>query len=130
MGGTLLVTRLSDRPPQSRVMARAELSPPPAAPGDATGAARVLTAVGQPATLDLQVGGLPPPTGYYQVWLIDPTTRARFPLGALGATRHASLPLPGTVDLTAFREVDVSAEDYDSNAAHSGTTVLRGTLTG
>jgi len=38
------------------------------------------------------------------------------------------LPLPSTVDLKDYRLVDVSAELYDGNAAHSGHSLLRGSL--
>lgn len=130
VAGTVAVTRFTaDRPPEPRVTASAALSPLPTAPGSAAGAARVLTSPGQPEELHLHVQGLPLSSGYYQVWLINPDTKAMFPLGALGATEDALLPLPGTVNLNDYKLVDVSAEQYDNNAAHSGKSLLRGTLT-
>jgi hypothetical protein len=43
---------------------------------------------------------------------------------------EALLPLPRNVDLQAYSVVDVSAEQYDNKPAHSGDSLLRGTLTG
>ena len=39
------------------------------------------------------------------------------------------LPLPPGADLNRYRLVDVSAEPHDGDAAHSGKSLLRGTLT-
>jgi hypothetical protein len=51
------------------------------------------------------------------------------PTTALSGAKDAVLPLPPGVDLNRYRLVDVSAEAYDGNAAHSGKSLLRGTLT-
>jgi hypothetical protein len=50
-------------------------------------------------------------------------------LGTMGTGPDASLPLPPSVNLRQCRMVDVSTEDYDGNPAHSGRSMLRGTLT-
>jgi anti-sigma-K factor RskA len=103
-------------------------------------ASAVLSAIGDTAAhgdaevladgqMRLQVSDLPPVTGYYQVWLIDPTTMQMFPLGVLGQGSSAQLPLPSDVDLTRYSLVDVSAEQFDNNPAHSGKSLLRGELT-
>lgn len=94
---------------------------PPAAHGDAE-----VLADGQ---LRLQVADLPPVNGYYQVWLIDPKTMRMFALGVLGEGSEAQLPLPSDVDLSRYSVVDVSAEQFDDNPAHSGDSLLRGELT-
>ncbi|MEU4782493.1 hypothetical protein [Micromonospora sp. NPDC023633] len=53
-----------------------------------------------------------------------------FSVGVLGDAADELLPLPPNVDLEAYSVVDVSAEAYDNNTAHSGKSLLRGTLTG
>jgi hypothetical protein len=52
-----------------------------------------------------------------------------FPLGVLGTGSEAQLPLPSDVDLSRYSVVDVSAEQFDNNPAHSGDSLLRGELT-
>nr|WP_232624706.1 hypothetical protein [Micromonospora sagamiensis] len=47
----------------------------------------------------------------------------------LGEGTDALLPLPPDVDLDRYSVVDVSAERYDNNTAHSGDSLLRGSLT-
>ncbi|MFF0154773.1 anti-sigma factor domain-containing protein [Micromonospora sp. NPDC005203] len=126
--GTVSVLRPDDPAPAPTpvVVASAPLaaygSTPPAAKGDA----RVL----RDGQLHLHVANLPRVPGYYEVWLINPTTMKMFSVGTLGGGSDALLPLPPNVDLTSYSVVDVSAEQYDNNSDHSGDSLLRGTLTG
>ncbi|MEU1400537.1 anti-sigma factor [Micromonospora zamorensis] len=126
--GTVSVLRPDDPAPAPTqvVVASAPLaaygSTPPAAKGDA----RVL----REGQLHLHVANLPRVPGYYEVWLINPTTMEMFSVGTLGGGSDALLPLPPNVDLTSYSVVDVSAEQYDNNSRHSGDSLLRGTLTG
>ncbi|MGC4815545.1 anti-sigma factor [Micromonospora sp. DT228] len=126
--GTVSVLRPDDPAPAPTpvVVASAPLaaygSTPPAAKGDA----RVL----RDGQLHLHVANLPRVPGYYEVWLINPTTMEMFSVGTLGGGSDALLPLPPNVDLTSYSVVDVSAEQYDNNTRHSGDSLLRGTLTG
>ncbi|MGC5289839.1 anti-sigma factor [Micromonospora sp. DT231] len=126
--GTVSVLRPDDPAPAPTpvVVASAPLaaygSTPPAAKGDA----RVL----RDGQLHLHVANLPRVPGYYEVWLINPTTMEMFSVGTLGGGSDALLPLPPNVDLTSYSVVDVSAERYDNNTRHSGDSLLRGTLTG
>lgn len=80
--------------------------------------------------LHLHVTNLPDVVGYYEVWLINPRDMEMFSVGVLGDEQDELLPLPPNVDRQAYSVVDVSAEAYDNNTAHSGTSLLRGTLTG
>lgn len=81
--------------------------------------------------LHLPVANLPDVPGYYEVWLINPTSMEMFSIGVLrDRSGDALLPLPPNVDLQAYSVVDVSAEQYDNKPAHSGDSLLRGTLTG
>ncbi|MEO3769945.1 anti-sigma factor [Micromonospora sp. B9E7] len=126
--GTVSVLRPDDpapTPPQV-VVASAPLAAYGSTPPTAKGDARVL----QDGQLHLHVANLPRVPGYYEVWLINPTTMEMFSVGTLGGGSDALLPLPPNVDLTSYSVVDVSAEQYDNNTDHSGDSLLRGTLTG
>ncbi|MEU5914004.1 anti-sigma factor [Micromonospora sp. NPDC047527] len=126
--GTVSVLRPDDPAPAPTpaVVASAPLAAYGSTPPAATGDARVLDG-GQ---LHLHVANLPSVPGYYEVWLINPTTMQMFSVGTLGGSSDALLPLPPNVDLSAYSVVDVSAEQYDNKPAHSGDSLLRGTLTG
>jgi hypothetical protein len=126
VAGTVTVIRLTDRPPAPDVTARATLSPLALAPPTAAGQARVLSG----DELALTVRNLPLTTGYYEVWLIDPENLTKMiAVGNLAGSAAVVLPLPPGADLRRYRLVDISAEAYDGNAAHSGKSLLRGTLT-
>ncbi|MEU8182152.1 anti-sigma factor [Micromonospora sp. NPDC049044] len=126
--GTVSVLRPDDPAPAptQAVVASAPLAAYGSTPPTAKGDARVL----RDGQLHLHVANLPRVPGYYEVWLINPTTMAMFSVGTLGGGSDALLPLPPNVDLTSYSVVDVSAEQYDNNTRHSGDSLLRGTLTG
>ncbi|WFE96747.1 anti-sigma factor [Micromonospora sp. WMMD987] len=128
MLGTVAVLGDRDGPaPRQTVLASAPLAAYGSTPKDANGAARVFA----DGRLHLHVANLPDVSGYYEVWLINPTTMEMFSVGVLrGSSGDALLPLPPNVDLQAYSVVDVSAEEYDNRPAHSGDSLLRGTLTG
>jgi hypothetical protein len=133
VAGTLAATRLLRDDPAATlacgtVVARADLTALPLAPPGATGEARVLCD-GPERRLQLHVTGLPLQPGYYEVWLIDPNTMEMTAIGQLGDGNDVLLPLTSTADLRKYRLVDVSAEQYDNNQAHSGVSMLRGQLT-
>ncbi|MER7591097.1 anti-sigma factor [Micromonospora sp. NPDC127501] len=126
--GTVSVLRPDDPTPTPTpaVVASAPLAAYGATPPTAKGDARVL----KNGQLHLHVANLPSVTGYYEVWLINPTTMEMFSVGTLGGGSDALLPLPPNVDLKSYSVVDVSAERYDNNTRHSGDSLLRGSLTG
>ncbi|SCF31224.1 anti-sigma factor [Micromonospora chokoriensis] len=128
VAGTVTVLRPTDPTPAETptVLASAPLAAFGSTPKSAQGDARVL----QGGQLHLHVANLPSVPGYYEVWLINPTTMEMFSVGTLGSGSDALLPLPPNVDLTSYSVVDVSAEQYDNNTRHSGDSLLRGTLTG
>ena len=127
VAGTVTVTRLTDRPPPPAVTAKAALSPLETAPPSARGDAEVLSG----DELRLAIANLPLTTGYYQVWLINPDDITKMlSIGNLpGRAGDVTLPIPPGTDLNQYRLVDISAEAQDGNAAHSGDSLLRGTLT-
>ncbi|MGK5519964.1 anti-sigma factor [Micromonospora sp. URMC 107] len=112
--------------PRRVVLASAPLKAYGATPPEANGEARVF----DNGRLHLHVANLPDVPGYYEVWLINPRNMEMFSVGVLGDAADELLPLPPNVDLEAYSVVDVSAEAYDNNTAHSGKSLLRGTLTG
>ena len=79
--------------------------------------------------------GLPPTTdGFYEVWLIDPSSLPTpqsvrmAAVGALGTRSSEDFTLPPNVDVHRYSLVDISSEPSDGNAAHSGNSLLRGEL--
>jgi hypothetical protein len=125
--GTLAVMQLADRQPPSEVTARATLAPLRGAPPSARGDAEVLDG----EELRVDVSRLPLTAGYYEVWLLNPDDISKMQsLGSLPSkTEDVVLPIPPGTDLNTYRLVDVSAEQHDGNSAHSGDSLLRGTLT-
>ena len=65
--------------------------------------------------------------GLREVWLLTADATGLVSVGLLdGATGRFSIP--AGVDLAEFSVVDVSAEPADGNPAHSGDSIVRGTL--
>jgi hypothetical protein len=113
-------------PSADRVLQRATLDglgPSPSAGGSAE---VVQTPNGR--QLDVQVGRLGSAQGYYEVWLSDPTLKEMVPVGILRGD-SGRFELPDGVDLVKYRLVDISEEPLDGAPAHSGVSVLRGTIT-
>jgi len=84
---------------------------------------------GQRRELQVEASGLPLRTGYHEVWLLEPGSGRMLSLGVLDTGEPTRLPLPAGLPLEAFPVVDVSEEAFDGEPAHSGRSVLRGTLT-
>jgi hypothetical protein len=123
---TLGITWIVQREPAEQITARATLSALPTVPAAAHGSVRVLA----DGEMRIDVRNLPLTTGYHEVWLIDPEdTKKMVSIGNLGDGPDAVLPLPPGTDLNRYRLVDVSDEAHDGNTAHSGRSLLRGTLT-
>lgn len=78
--------------------------------------------------LDVDAHGLPPRSGYYEVWLYDPGAGTMVAIGTLGTGGRGTFTVPAGIDLRAFDVVDVSAQNYDGNPAHQ-RSVLQGPLT-
>ncbi|MDI1463444.1 anti-sigma factor [Catellatospora sp. KI3] len=110
--------------PRPLVVAAAQLTAYGDTPASALGRAEVVDG----HRLHLHVDGLPPVDGYYEVWLIDPDSMRMFSVGTLGGGSDGEFSLPANADLGTYRLVDVSAEHFDNNTAHSGDSLLRGLL--
>lgn len=126
IAGTVAVQTRIERQAGDQVTAKVTLTRLGPAPADAHGFAEVLAG----NRLRLDVADLPLTTGYYEVWLINPDDPGKMmALGNLTGAGEVTLPLPPGADLNRYRLVDVSAEAFDGDAAHSGESLLRGTLT-
>ena len=138
--GTAVVTALQDggEPAGPQVLAAAEL----AAFGDGEGtgvagsarlAGPVDDSAGGDRVLQVWLSDLPD-TGddFLEAWLIDPETGAMVSLGPVSTDERGSvtaeLTVPGSIDVGAYALVDVSAEPLDGDPAHSGVSLVRGTL--
>lgn len=97
-----------------------------------TSAAAHGTAVVHPSDdgyrIDLDTGNLPAPSGYYEVWLFDPSIGQMVAIGTLGTGARGSFTVPAGLDMSAYHVVDVSAQRFDGNPVHQ-RSVLRGSLT-
>lgn len=121
IGGTLLATQDDGTAP---LVAQARLEPLPTKVGE--GSARVVGS-GTDRELDVDVTGLGPVEGFYEVWLLDADGKKLVSLGLLRGS-HGHFVLPPGVDLNAYPVVDISIEPADGNPAHSGDSVVRGRL--
>lgn len=125
-GTVVVVGQVIDRAPREQVTAQATLTPLSTVPPDATGRVRVLS----DGQMQIDVRNLPLTTGFHEVWLIDPDNLAKMvAVGNLTDKPDVLLPVPPGTDLNRYSLVDVSDEPHDGDAAHSGRSLLRGTLT-
>ena len=86
-----------------------------------------LVDVGGRQEIDLDVPDLPPTAdSFYEVWLIAPDGKR---LQSLGTTEgRGRYEVPTGIDPHRYPIVDVSREPPDGNPAHSGDSLVRGTL--
>jgi len=123
VGGVVSATLMASAP--TEVVASVALEP--LADYSAAGTATVELVNGTPM-LAVDVSGLPTTDGYFEVWLLAPDASSMIALGTLGSGERAVLPLPAGMSLTDYPVVDISAEPYDGDPAHSSDSVVRGTL--
>ncbi|MGW2827163.1 anti-sigma factor domain-containing protein [Streptomyces sp. NPDC001443] len=97
---------------------------------DATGTVRLLQGPEASQKVMVAVEGLPKTDGYYEVWLMDRSHKKLIAMGALGRNGTAVLPIPEGIDLSGYPLLDVSAQADNGNPAHSGESVVRGSLPG
>jgi hypothetical protein len=91
------------------------------------GTARLVDTDGQLA-LDMaaDAAALPDPDGFYEVWLIDEDVEGMISLGPMRV--DGTYEVPVNVDYRDYPIVDVSIEPDDGDPTHSGSSILRGTL--
>ncbi|GAA4956981.1 anti-sigma factor [Actinoplanes utahensis] len=128
VAGTLAITGLLDRPPTETetVTAQATLAPLPTVPASASGSVEVLS----DGFMRIDVRNLPLTTGFHEVWLLDPDNPTRMvSIGNLPNRSTVELPVPTGTDMNRYSLVDISDEPHDGDSTHSGSSLLRGTLT-
>jgi len=70
----------------------------------------------------------PAPAGTFrEVWLLTPDVSGLVSLGVLEGS-EGRFDVPAGLNLATYPVVDVSEEPMDGNPAHSGDSVVRGTL--
>lgn len=114
------------QPPPAEVLAEAQLDALPEWNG-ASGQAVVEVDGdgGRSVVVALQDGV--PDDGYREVWLISNDLTSLVSIGVLEGD-EARFVIPAGIDLEAFPIVDVSDEPLDGDPAHSGNSIVRGTL--
>lgn len=132
VGGTLVAVRPWTASARQTVAFAAPLTPVRGGPSGVRGQARVVLSADGPR-LAISASGLPLREGFYEVWMYDPDAGAghgdMVAVGTLGAGTDSDFILPPTLNLRSHHIVDISAEQYDGNQAHSTISVLRGVLT-
>ncbi len=85
--------------------------------------------------LTIQIRGVSDTLGgdYLEAWLIDPAGTRLVSLGALtrtgdGGSYQGEFTLPANLPMAQFTTVDISAERWDGDPAHSRISLLRGTM--
>jgi hypothetical protein len=77
--------------------------------------------------LDVSVSVSSVQQGFREVWLLDAEAGRLVSLGVLEG-QQGSFTLPAELDLGAYPTVDISAEPFDGDPAHSGDSLARGDL--
>lgn len=121
-GGVLWAVQSPDG--GERTLASTELAPLPEFSGSGEA---VLTETGDGLRrLDVTVSGAEP-AGLREVWLLAPDATRMYSIGILDGG-HGTFDVPDAIDLREFPVVDVSDEPLDGDPAHSGVSVVRGSI--
>ena len=141
VGSALLLSRpTGSGTPATTVLAAAELEAFGAGEGTDVGGWARLAGTGDDdgdRVLQVRLDDLPAMDDeYVEAWLIDPGTGEMVSLGPVDATGagegtgalSADLTVPRGLDVGVYAVVDVSAEPRDDDPAHSGVSLVRGTL--
>ena len=115
-----------DRLGPDRLVASASLAPLPAWP-TAAGSATLEEHPDGTRSVTVTLDAPPAEGGYREAWLITSDASALVSLGVLRETT-GTFDVPEGVDTAQFDLVDVSAEENDGDAAHSGDSIVRGRL--
>jgi anti-sigma-K factor RskA len=126
LGAGVLGTRLIDRPANDATsQAAIRLEPLEGKSGDGTAD---LVRVGTDTELRVTASGLPAPSGFYEVWLINQDGKRMVSLGVLSPGTVGTYQIPPDATGQGYRIVDISLEPYDGNPEHSHDSIIRGTL--
>ncbi len=94
------------------------------------GEAHVVSGPGGPALRVHVDATVPTPaSGYVEVWLINTDLTRMVSIGTLAPGQDTELVVPAAAITAGYRIVDLSNEHFDDKPAHSGDSIMRGTLT-
>ena len=105
------------------VVASAALKPIDA-PAGSGGSIRAVTHAGT-GSLTVRTSALVQPTGrhYYEVWLLNPSTKKMLPVGVLPPSGASKYTMPSSI-MRGYSAVDISLQANNGNPAHSTVSVL------
>lgn len=112
-------------PAAPAVVAAASLAPLPGS--RAQGNVRVVSTAGGPRVV-VDVTGLAPVDGYYEVWLLDRKGDKLVALGALDGSAMGSFAMPRGIAMADYPVVDVSLQSPNGDPSHSHHSLARATL--
>jgi hypothetical protein len=124
VGAALLLQ--NQRQPQPKVLTEATLEALPGWSGSTGQAIVEKAASGQRAVIVI-VSESRPVAGYEEVWLISSDLKRLISIGVLSG-QQGRFDIPADVNLKEYPIVDVSDEKLDGDPAHSGDSIVRGTL--
>lgn len=127
VGAGIVWDRATTQDPTDPVIAQALLDALPDWP-DASGEATIETAPDGTRQAVISVDAPASADGYREVWLIAEDLSSLTSLGVLEGS-EGRFDIPDDLDLAAFPLVDVSQEPLDGDPAHSGDSIVRGSLT-
>jgi hypothetical protein len=122
--GVVLTQVLAPAP--STVLAAAELEAFPDWPG-ASGTAVVEREGDGTRVIRVSFDAPGDEDGFHEVWLITSDATRLVSLGVVQGTT-GTFVIPNGIDLAEYDLVDISAEPYDGDPAHSGDSIVRGQL--
>ena len=122
--GVVLTQVLAPAP--STVLAAAELEAFPQWPG-ASGTAVVEQEADGTRVVRVDFEAPGDDEGFHEVWLITSDATKLVSLGVVQGTT-GTFVIPDGIDLAEYDLVDISAEPYDGDPAHSGDSIVRGEL--
>jgi anti-sigma-K factor RskA len=127
IAGVLVGIRIAAPPPapRSNTLADATLTPFPG--WSKTGQAKLVETIDGDRYLTVSLEDTVPDGDVREVWLMRSDLKALISLGLLEGS-SGTFAVPGDLDLSQYDVVDVSAEPLDGNPAHSGNSIVRGTL--
>lgn len=128
LGGAILISGPAPNEPIAaptpQVLEKTVLAPLP----DHTGSGRAeIVQTSRGSELIVDVDDMTKGDGFYEVWLINPKTKAMVGLGSLNG-QSGRFPIPEGLDVSQYSLVDVSIEPFDGDPTHSGDSVVRGEL--
>ena len=111
--------------PEPPVAATADLRP--IGGGSLLGEAKLLR-TGDVTELQVDTPAQQVDTGYLEVWLLNEDGTRMISIGVLESDQSHRFPVPASAVDNGYVIVDVSHEQFDDDATHSGDSTMRGRL--